>query len=431
MSTPAIDPNISRQEDNNLKIQMYSRLLKRGFYRLRFPTSIEQSFTDDRNQTHGNSSRLSLCLGLLFYLCFGISDSWLASFHIDGQPIVSFYELFLPRLALTVVSILIVFLTYKFEMTKWIYPLSTLGFTLVGWSIIYFIHLLPAPFTFIYYIGFLPIQMYAIIVLRQSLRSVIIVSLGIYLGFLLYLDLYPPQTVTSGNLQFYINSIVPAYLIYWGIIIALSFYIVYLSEYAIRKEFIQKQIVKLESENLTIMKDQLQTLAITDPLTQLYNRRFFEDTLNKEWRMATRHQDVISLVMIDVDHFKAYNDHYGHQAGDRCLQIIASTLKHHTQRAGDLAVRFGGEEFILLFPKMTEKEACQLAEKLRSSVEQIRIPHEESSHEIVTISIGVSSQTPEMGDNPEDLIRNADLQLYRSKQQGRNRASCNCSCPNR
>lgn len=179
----------------------------------------------------------------------------------------------------------------------------------------------------------------------------------------------------------------------------------------------------------------LQSLADTDQLTKIANRRHFDRKFKVEWRRAMREQTPISLLLIDVDHFKKYNDTYGHQAGDRCLQQIAKALDSITHRPADLASRYGGEEFAVLLPNTPQENAEMLAERVRKKVESLKIKHEKSEFDIVTISVGVSCCEPAWdftGKTPEEdqkvtfpamLLTAADNALYVSKEQGRNQVS--------
>lgn len=411
-----------QQEQNFLKIQLYTGLLKKGFYLLKFPAVIEHEYILHRNTTYGHSNRTVLIIGLIFYMMFGISDFWLAEQHGAMAETLKL-ELLIPRTILAVGFSLALIATAFLNLDRWLYHIISLGFIAISFSIIYFIHKLQAPYKFLYYLGFLPVQMYAIIALRQSFRSVVVISAFMFSGFTLYLQMFD-NTTDIPVLSNMLDIILTPYLIYWAIMIFMACYIVYTAEYAVRKEYLQGQVVKFEGENMSLLKDQMQQLAITDPLTQLYNRRYFEQVLEREWRTAIRHQDVVSLMLIDVDYFKAYNDFYGHQAGDKCLQIIAKTIRQNAQRAEDLAVRYGGEEFILLFPKLEEGDACKLADNIRENIARLGLPHEESDFGIITISLGVVTAVPKQGESPEALIRQADQLLYRSKQQGRNKALC-------
>lgn len=175
------------------------------------------------------------------------------------------------------------------------------------------------------------------------------------------------------------------------------------------------------NEKLMISNQLLSDLSLKDALTGLGNRRAFEEDLNTVRRLASRNLKAISLLMIDVDHFKLYNDSYGHQAGDKCLQKVAEILQKGLQRPADIAARYGGEEFVVVLFDCNLEGALYVAEKIRSQVEALQIPHKRSPIGIVTISIGLSTVLPETSFTNEQLISVADGALYRAKDQGRNR----------
>jgi diguanylate cyclase (GGDEF)-like protein len=156
----------------------------------------------------------------------------------------------------------------------------------------------------------------------------------------------------------------------------------------------------------------LHRLSITDPLTGAANRRQFDDAIDVEWRRAARTQTPLTLMMIDIDHFKAFNDTRGHQAGDDCLRRVADALRQRLHRAGDLIARYGGEEFAVLITNVDSAHALELAEGLRHAVEEIGM---------TTISIGVAQRVPSREGEPDELIRAADAALYAAKNAGRNR----------
>ena len=168
--------------------------------------------------------------------------------------------------------------------------------------------------------------------------------------------------------------------------------------------------------------DLLEALAQHDGLTGAANRRYFDDMLQIEWARAKRNQSSISLVMIDIDHFKEINDTYGHQEGDRCLRELAPILERHLKRAGDLAARYGGEEFVLLLPDVSAEGVSRLAELLRSEVEtEFARMADERGGPRLTASFGCATANALLCDSPEDLLRQADRNLYAAKQGGRNR----------
>ncbi len=168
--------------------------------------------------------------------------------------------------------------------------------------------------------------------------------------------------------------------------------------------------------------DLLESLAKIDGLTHIPNRRAFDEALDLEWRRSCRVKSPLSVLMVDVDFFKDYNDAYGHGKGDTCLVQIAETLAAVISRPGDLAARYGGEEFAAVLPNTGAEGAYHLAERLCLALKSLAIPHAHSSAaEHVTVSVGFSTACCSDELTPEDLLRCADLSLYRAKEGGRNR----------
>lgn len=166
--------------------------------------------------------------------------------------------------------------------------------------------------------------------------------------------------------------------------------------------------------------DAMESLVLTDSLTGLSNRRHFDDYLASEWARAKREGQCLGIILIDIDCFKAYNDHYGHLAGDRCLRQVAAGLKTVPQRPGDLVARYGGEEFVIVLPNTSDAES--VAERCRSKIEWLQIPHDFSeAARVVTISVGVSIVRPGEAVTLKGALAEADQALYQAKHAGRNR----------
>jgi len=161
-----------------------------------------------------------------------------------------------------------------------------------------------------------------------------------------------------------------------------------------------------------------------DGLTEIANRRYFDEYSEKEWKRAQRDKNPFSVIMIDLDSFKPYNDTYGHQQGDACLKKVAGVIKGAMKRPADLAARYGGEEFVLILPDTDEDGALKLAKKLRQEVESLKIEHKNNVCEKwVTVSLGVATDVVKKGNSFADLLAKADKALYKAKESGRNRAS--------
>ncbi|MDP3816133.1 diguanylate cyclase domain-containing protein [Pseudomonas sp.] len=188
---------------------------------------------------------------------------------------------------------------------------------------------------------------------------------------------------------------------------------------ALEREVVERHQAE---QTLRTVNETLLQLTNRDPLTQIANRRCFEDSLALEWKRAQRLGSSIGLIMVDIDHFKAYNDHYGHQAGDRCLQRVAALLQSMAQRSTDLVARYGGEEFVIVLPNTPVEAALALAEAMRKGVEALQLEHAASPTSAwVTLSLGAASLIPGADSTPEQLLQIADRALYRAKAGGRNR----------
>lgn len=178
---------------------------------------------------------------------------------------------------------------------------------------------------------------------------------------------------------------------------------------------------KKTEEKLFQLQKELEELSFKDGLTGVANRRMFDNVIETEWLKARQNQQPLSLIIIDIDFFKEYNDCYGHLQGDDCLKQVASTLNGVAARSRDFFGRFGGEEFVMLLPETDENSAWSVAERCRQSLFKKQIPHEHSKvSQLLTISLGVSTMIPTQNDDHNELIDRADKQLYQAKQKGRN-----------
>lgn len=178
---------------------------------------------------------------------------------------------------------------------------------------------------------------------------------------------------------------------------------------------------KTEQQLLTLQR-QLEEYSYKDGLTGVANRRMFDTVLASEWANAQRSQQPLSLILLDIDHFKQYNDHYGHVQGDDCLKCVGQALSLAVNRPRDFVGRFGGEEFVLVLPETDEAAARHIAERCRQQVRQQRIAHERSAvSSLLTISLGVGTIVPGAHDRSQDFLNAVDKLLYQAKQRGRDR----------
>jgi diguanylate cyclase (GGDEF)-like protein len=167
--------------------------------------------------------------------------------------------------------------------------------------------------------------------------------------------------------------------------------------------------------------DLLENMAFLDGLTGIANRRQFDQELEKEWRRMMRQNTSLSLLLIDIDYFKKFNDHYGHAVGDDCLRRVAQTILKVIKRPGDLVARYGGEEFVVVLPNTNATGAYAVAESMRFAVDQLKLPHVDSPvTDHVTISVGLTSEIPDRQASLQEFVNRADEALYRAKSSGRN-----------
>lgn len=201
----------------------------------------------------------------------------------------------------------------------------------------------------------------------------------------------------------------------------LGMFIAYYAERRDRDLFIQAHLLRTVQERTEEYAQRLDRLSRHDALTGLANRRHFDEEVLQEWRRATRQHTPLAILMIDIDHFKHYNDTLGHVNGDGCLRKVASIIAAHARRPGEIAVRYGGEEFLLMLPDTSREAACQQAQRLIEAVREARLPHAPGlGRDVVTVSIGVAAVVP--GTRmlaPAELICAADDALYEAKHGGR------------
>lgn len=198
----------------------------------------------------------------------------------------------------------------------------------------------------------------------------------------------------------------------------------------LQKEMERKN-AEMELKNLQLDRANrmLRALSYLDGLTGIANRRHFEESLDQEWRRAIRSGAPLSLLMVDIDRFKALNDAYGHQYGDDCLRQVATTFADTLKRAGDLAARYGGEEFAVVLPATELEGAAAIGEIIRSSVEELAIAHDQSPCQVVTVSVGAATSIPTEETAATELIDLADRALYQAKHAGRNRVATTDDLP--
>ena len=189
-----------------------------------------------------------------------------------------------------------------------------------------------------------------------------------------------------------------------------------------RENYLQNCIIETTQKEISDQAQLLEELSLLDPLTGLANRRYLNRVLEAEWILAIKQKKPISIVMLDIDYFKNYNDSLGHISGDSCLQAIAVALKSITKNHSEIAARYGGEEFLLVFPQTSREKAEEIANLILYSIRNLEIKHPDSPIcTNITVSLGVVTTIPNPDDLLRDFIEDADKKLYDAKKSGRNR----------
>jgi diguanylate cyclase (GGDEF)-like protein len=215
----------------------------------------------------------------------------------------------------------------------------------------------------------------------------------------------------------------PEVIVTTHVLVGLSLLARYLAERESRRSFVLGLRLQIRAEDLARSNAKLLEMSNTDPLTGLANRRFFDLTLARTWESAAVARASVAVMMIDVDHFKLFNDTAGHLEGDRCLSIVARTIAGQTRGGLDLAARFGGEEFVVLMPATGYLEALEIAERVRAAIAALQVFHPgQIGRGFVSVSIGVAAMRPaSLGDEPRTLLAAADAAMYAAKDAGRDR----------
>ncbi len=214
-------------------------------------------------------------------------------------------------------------------------------------------------------------------------------------------------------------------LAYAGLANGIGILLSFLLESRDRVTFLQSQLLALEKDRLDEYAAEVEQLSRQDALTGLANRRHFDEALTREWGLACRRQESIAVIFLDVDHFKRYNDTYGHPAGDEVLRRVGRALAGAVGRPADLAARYGGEEFVVLLPETDLRGARAIAERLAATLDALALPHGMSPvAPRITVSMGVAARVPAPDGRSQELIQAADEAVYAAKAAGRNRIHC-------
>jgi diguanylate cyclase (GGDEF)-like protein len=372
---------------------LYQAQLQQGFEFLRFGDFLEEEFRDEYLRENFQKSRLVIGLSLVVVVILTLANIYSnnASTSMMGRFGLS---LMMPMLLITL------FASYSGHrfIYQWLPALSALIIGVAGSIVDVQASLAGQGYYFAGQIGWIFIIWSMLGLMFSTAAALCAVVSLIYIGCASYVGLPGEQLMFEGFMLLNVNL--------------LGGYSCYKLEHTNRRTFLESHI--------------LGELAERDGLTGLYNRRAFDEHIERVWRQARRENSVLTVMLIDIDHFKHYNDQYGHQAGDDALKQVAGVIAAGVQRPLDFAARYGGEEFVLVLYGPATEYVHELPERLRQEVLSLSVGHEGAEHSrLLSISIGVSVIRPDSGRSLAGAIQTADEALYQAKEDGRNRVVVN------
>lgn len=390
--------------------------------KLRFSPNIEDEFVKFRTSVYLKQDKLQLTVGALLYSLFVVGD-----FALLLEPL-SYYSAAI-RIGITFLMLACVYFVIIKQntwLTKYA-PAAVAGcMTLAGLHLVLMSALSPFPYDYQFLIGLISILITLPILLRLNTRLCAAVNIIICLAVFIFLFFVPADRTITSEWQA-VNQILTYFpYAFTGFLVSVGFVGVYLSyffERMFRLQWLEKRIGQLESESLQELTDRFKLISRQDELTQIPNRRYFFEKATHILEQYKRLGASLSLIILDVDVFKKYNDHYGHLAGDICLRDIAQSLQASCQRSTDIIARYGGEEFVVLLTNNGKQTAMEAAEVIRKGISDLNIPHEKSPFGHITVSLGVTNVVCDMDTRIEQIIECADLALYQAKNNGRNQVA--------
>ncbi len=378
---------------------------------------LERSFRASYGRRFHSQTLLAMALALLLFCLFGLLDWLLYPDLVQQLWTIRYIFTCLPLLGI----LLLLSGRYYWRYGE---PLMALALLIGNLAVVAMTVVIPAEMNDVYVAGLMLIALFGYTVARMRF-------------------IWATLSTWAGLLAYNVANILWGDASNWDLIAGNFFCVTtnimgmvasYSMEYDSRRGFILQQQLRRERQRLGLLNRELQEVnrqlekqALTDELTGLANRRSFFERLQEEWRRAQRKQEALAVIMIDVDHFKAVNDRFGHQAGDLCLQQLAQVMREHGRRAGETVARLGGEEFAMLLPATDVNRACEIAEDLRRDIAglDVSLPHSPGKLAVhPTVSCGVASLVPDEYLAPEYLLFLADQALYEAKDAGRNRVGC-------
>lgn len=404
---------MSLAADQDQRMNQVQELLNLGFRWMKFPQALENDFLEQDPTGRLRHFMFSSIISLMTYNGFLIADYLIIP---DVFPIVATLRL----LVFTPISLLAMGILWTGrQRPEASHPLMLDTTVLISGlfaaaTLAYALSITNSPMSDFYHAGFAVVVMYGNLVQRLRFWSAVPFSLTVLAIQIVGIAVLP---------NFNPRLVLPLCLLTTATV-AFSLCANYVMERDKRRRYL---LTVREHELVRQLSDvnlQLQQLSRVDALTGLFNRRHFQEYLQSLWQRARHEGSEVAIIMMDVDHFKGYNDHHGHPAGDECLRQVAAVMQSSLRQPGDMVARYGGEEFIAVLPNSSLLVALQAAERVRKAVEALSLHHGSSPIlPVVTVSLGVAwtnAAAPSV--TPDSLISSADRALYDAKRQGRNRA---------
>ena len=381
-----IDPELL----NNASPSPYRTAFEKGYNTLLFEPMIEKQFQAFYTGGHLVRVRLAACLVIALFIGFiGIDLATL-------PPAVSYWTTKIRLFVLVPPFVILLYITYQRALRSYVGHAVYAGAVIAGVGTVAVIGTAYRLGTQIPYEGILLVTLSVYLIARLQWRRALIANMLTLISFIAMEVLF--QTDPQARLY---------HIVFMCAANAVGAYGGYFLEHSARTMFLINKL--------------LHELAERDGLTGLANRRTLNIHLERIWRQALRDRQAVAVAMIDVDHFKQYNDRYGHAQGDAALRAVADLIAHHARRPLDITARYGGEEFAVVWHHATANELPRMADIMTQAVVALNMPHADSEIGKLSISVGVAVMTPQAGQSSADLLKAADMALYEAKQQGRNR----------
>ncbi len=401
----AAAPSSRESDDLTALADDVAHALARPRNRLRFSPKLEARFREDLADMRVRRFRFWGMVAALMFDLFCITDQTMV-------PDIANEALWIRLGVLTPLMLLLALFLPRPPLRQWREAVVSVELLLVAACVVYLFSRSLHPNALQYHSGVILVLLFGTIVVRQRFGYAVATSALIFLMYAAGIaGLYDMPTDVK------INSVV---VMLGSVFVGLMAN--YQMEFDVRRSYLTELMQRIEASRLRSSRDELDHLSKSDPLTGLDNRRSFDSRLDAEWSRAQRNRETIALLYVDIDHFKAYNDHYGHQAGDVCLTEVAQAIRDSAQRGSDLCARYGGEEFVVLLPQTTQDHALAVARRVCQAVASLGLPHRASpTAKVVTVSVGVASLAPTPQMHASWLLDRADKALYTAKDNGRNR----------